>query len=207
MILTITKLDKIMKKGKMIILSGPSGSGKTTISHCLLSKFPELEFSVSCTTRSIRHNEIHGKDYYFLSINSFFSKIKKYQFAEWEEVYPNLFYGTLKKEIFKIWKSNKHILFDIDVKGGLNLKKKYPNNSLSIFIMVNSINILKKRLVIRDHKNCEDCENNEKNINYRLNKAEEENSYAKLFDIVLLNIDLSQTKKKVIQIVSSFIYG
>ncbi|AGW86058.1 Guanylate kinase [Blattabacterium sp. (Nauphoeta cinerea)] len=190
-----------MKKGKMIILSGPSGSGKTTISHCLLSKFPELKFSVSCTTRSIRNNEIHGKDYYFLSTSSFISKIKKYQFAEWEEVYPKLFYGTLKNEIFKIWKSNQHILFDIDVKGGLNLKRQYPNNSLSIFIMVDSVNILKKRLIARYYKN----ENNN-DINIRLNRAKEENNYAKLFDFVLLNIDLYQTKKKAIKIVSNFIY-
>ncbi|WP_408870575.1 guanylate kinase [Blattabacterium cuenoti] len=194
-----------MKKGKMIILSGPSGSGKTTISHCLLSKFPELKFSVSCTTRSIRNNEKHGKDYYFLSVNSFISKIKTHQFAEWEEVYPKLFYGTLKNEMFKIWKLNQHILFDIDVKGGLNLKKQYPNNSLSIFIMVNSIKILKKRLFTRY---CYEQINqiNKKNINLRLDKAIEENSYAKLFDFVLFNIDLYQTKKKVIQIVSNFIY-
>ncbi|WP_341661518.1 guanylate kinase [Blattabacterium cuenoti] len=193
-----------MKKGKMIILSGPSGSGKTTISHCLLSKFPELKFSVSCTTRSIRNNERHGKDYYFLSVNSFISKIKTHQFAEWEEVYPKLFYGTLKNEIFKIWKSNQHILFDIDVKGGLNLKKQYPNNSLSIFIMVNSIKILEKRLFTRS---CYEKNNKTKNINIRLDKAKKENSYAKLFDFVLFNIDLYQTKKKAIQIVSNFIYG
>ncbi|WP_341656653.1 guanylate kinase [Blattabacterium cuenoti] len=192
-----------MKKGKMIILSGPSGSGKTTISHCLLSKFPELKFSVSCTTRSIRKNEKHGKDYYFLSVNSFISKIKTHQFVEWEEVYPNLFYGTLKNEIFKIWKLNKHILFDIDVKGGLNLKKQYPNNSLSIFIMVNSIKILKKRLFTRS---CYE-KHNKININTRLDKARKENSYAKLFDYVLFNIDLYQTKKKAIQIISNFIYG
>ncbi|QIK16673.1 guanylate kinase [Blattabacterium sp. DPU] len=190
-----------MKKGKMIILSGPSGSGKTTISHYLLSKFPELKFSISCTTRSIRKNEVHGKDYYFLSTNSFISKIKKYQFVEWEEVYPKLFYGTLKNEIYRIWKSNKHILFDIDVKGGLNLKKQYPNNSLSIFIMVNSIKILKKRLMTRNQKNSDYA-----NLNIRLNKAKEEKNYAKLFDFILLNIDLHQTKKKAIQIVSDFIY-
>ncbi|WP_341654287.1 guanylate kinase [Blattabacterium cuenoti] len=192
-----------MKKGKMIILSGPSGSGKTTISHCLLSKFPELKFSVSCTTRSIRNNERHGKDYYFLSVNSFISKIKTHQFAEWEEVYPKLFYGTLKNEIFKIWKSNKHILFDVDVKGALNLKKQYPNNSLSIFIMVNSIKILKKRLFTRSYYE----KNNKTNINIRLDKVRKENSYAKLFDFVLFNIDLYQTKKKAIQIISNFIYG
>ncbi|WP_185871991.1 guanylate kinase [Blattabacterium cuenoti] len=189
-----------MKKGKMIILSGPSGCGKTTISHYLLSKFSNLKFSVSCTTRSIRNNEKHGKDYYFISMNTFISKIKKYQFLEWEEVYPKLFYGTLKNEILKIWKSNKHVLFDIDVKGGLNLKKKYPNNSLSIFIMVNSMNLLKKRLIKR---NSETLKNQ---INARLNKAKKENNYAKLFDFILFNIDLFQTKKKIIQIVSNFIY-
>ncbi|ACY40316.1 guanylate kinase [Blattabacterium sp. (Blattella germanica) str. Bge] len=190
-----------MKKGKMIILSGPSGSGKTTISHCLLSKFPDLKFSVSCTTRSIRNNEKHGKDYYFISMNTFISKIKKYQFAEWEEVYPKLFYGTLKKEISKIWKSNKHVLFDVDVKGGLSLKKQYPDNSLSMFIMVNSMKILKERLLMRK------SEKSYNQINIRLNKVKKENSYAKLFDFVLLNIDLFQTKRKAIQLVSNFIYG
>ncbi len=183
----------------MIILSGPSGSGKTTISHYLLSKFQDLKFSVSCTTRSIRNNEKHGKDYYFISMNTFISKIKKCQFAEWEEVYPKLFYGTLKDEILKIWKSNKHVLFDVDIKGGLSLKKQYPNNSLSIFIMVNSIKILKERLLMRN------SEQSENQINTRLNKAKKENSYAKLFDIVLFNIDLFQTKKKAIQLVSNFI--
>ncbi len=139
-----------------------------------------------------------------MSVASFISRIKKYQFAEWEEVYPKLFYGTLKREIYKNWKLKQHVLFDIDVKGGLNLKKQYPNNSLSIFIMVNSINILRKRLITRCYENSDDYK---KNINIRLNKAKEENNYAKLFDFVLLNIDLSQTKKKAIQIVSNFIYG
>ncbi len=184
----------------MIILSGSSGSGKTTISHCLLSKFPNLKFSVSCTTRSIRNNEKHGKDYYFISMNSFISKIKKHQFAEWEEVYPKLFYGTLKDEISKIFKSNKHVLFDVDVKGGLSLKKQYPNNSLSIFIMVHSIKILKERLLMRK------SEQSDNQINTRLNKVKKENSYAKLFDFVLFNIDLFQTKKKAVQLVSNFIY-
>ncbi|WP_185868807.1 guanylate kinase [Blattabacterium cuenoti] len=190
-----------MKKGKMIILSGPSGSGKTTISHCLLSKFPDLKFSISCTTRSIRNNEKHGRDYYFVSINNFISKMKKYQFAEWEEVYPKLFYGTLKKEILRIWESNKHVLFDVDVKGGLSLKKQYPDNSLSIFIMANSIKILKERLLIRNSETSYD------QINTRINKAKKENLSAKKFDFILFNTDLFQTKKKAIQIVHNFIYG
>ncbi|WP_185858302.1 guanylate kinase [Blattabacterium cuenoti] len=190
-----------MKKGKMIILSGSSGTGKTTISHFLLSIFPELKFSVSCTTRSMRNKEKNGIDYYFISTNTFISKIKKHQFIEWEEVYPKLFYGTLRNEIFKIWKSNQHILLDVDVKGGINLKKQYPNNSLSIFLMVDSIQILKKRLFIRNSGRYF----NENQINIRLKRVKEENNYAKLFDVVLLNIDLVQTKNKVVQIVSNFI--
>ncbi|WP_185873627.1 guanylate kinase [Blattabacterium cuenoti] len=190
-----------MKKGKIIILSGPSGSGKTTISQFLLSKIKKLKFSVSCTTRSIRKNEIQGKDYYFISNNKFISKIKKYQFSEWEEVYPKLFYGTLKSEILKIWKSNKHVLFDVDVKGGLNLKKQYPTNSLSIFLMVNSIKILKKRLFTRKKNNFEKINQ----IDIRLNKAKKEWKYANLFDIILLNINLIQTQKKIINLVSNFI--
>ncbi|WP_185855833.1 guanylate kinase [Blattabacterium cuenoti] len=187
-----------MKRGKMIILSGPSGSGKTTISHYILSKFPELKFSVSCTTRTIRPHEKHGKDYYFISKDRFISNIKKDQFAEWEEVYPQLFYGTLKSEIFKIWKTNEHILFDVDVKGGVHLKRKYPKNSLSIFIMAHSIKILKKRLITRNSEELS-------KIKIRLNKAEREFHYAKLFDIVLLNVNLIQTKKKAKKLVSNFL--
>ncbi|WP_185870284.1 guanylate kinase [Blattabacterium cuenoti] len=188
-----------MKMGKMIILSGPSGCGKTTISHYLLSKIPELKFSISCTTRTIRYHEKHGKDYYFLSKDQFISKIKKYQFAEWEEVYPKLFYGTLKSEILRIWKINKHVLFDVDVKGGLHLKKQYPNNSLSIFIMVHSIEILKKRLFIRNSEKLS-------KIKIRLNKAKIECNYAKLFDIILPNINLIKAQKEAIKLVSNFIF-
>ncbi|WP_185870833.1 guanylate kinase [Blattabacterium cuenoti] len=187
-----------MKKGKMIILSGPSGSGKSTISNYLLSKIPELKFSTSCTTRNSRNKEIHGKDYYFISIETFIYKIKKLQFAEWEEVYPRIFYGTLKSEIHKNWKNNKHILFDIDVKGGLNLKKQFPHNSLSIFIMVESIEKLRERLILRN------SESKEK-IDLRLNKAKEEQRYAKKFDFVLLNIDLLEAKKEAMNLVSKFI--
>ncbi|WP_185851358.1 guanylate kinase [Blattabacterium cuenoti] len=186
-----------MEIGKMIILSGPSGSGKTTISRYLLSKIPKLKFSVSCTTRTIRNYEKYGKDYYFISEDKFISKIKKYQFAEWEEVYPKLFYGTLKSEISNLWKKNKHVLFDVDVKGGLCLKKQYPNNSLSIFIMVH-LEILKKRLFVRNYEELS-------KIKIRLNKAKIEYNYAKSFDIILPNINLIQTKKKAMKLVSDFI--
>ncbi|WP_185869381.1 guanylate kinase [Blattabacterium cuenoti] len=188
-----------MKKGKIIILSGPSGSGKTTISHFLLSKIPELKFSVSCTNRIIRKNEKHGKDYYFISLETFITKIKESKFAEWEEVYPKLFYGTLKNEIYNILNSNKHILFDVDIKGALNLKKKYTN-SLSIFITVDSMKILKKRLFYRNSENLH-------KINIRLNKAKKEMSYAHFFDLILLNTDLFKIKQKVYNLVYNFIYN
>ncbi|WP_185850769.1 guanylate kinase [Blattabacterium cuenoti] len=188
-----------MKKGKMIILSGPSGSGKTTISQYLLSIIPELEFSISCTTRPIRlEKEKQGKDYFFISNNKFLSKIKKDQFAEWEEVYPKLFYGTLKSEISKIWNKKKHVLFDVDVKGALHLKKKYPNNSLSIFIMVNSTILLKKRLVKRNNENLS-------KLIIRLKKAEKEWKYANFFDKILLNINLNKTKKIIQKLVSNYL--
>ncbi|AWU45914.1 guanylate kinase [Blattabacterium punctulatus] len=186
-----------MKKGKIIILSGPSGSGKTTISQYLLSKIPKLKLSISCTTRTIRNNEKNGKDYYFISTNKFFSKIEKNHFLEWEEVYPNIYYGTLKNEISKIWNKCQHVLFDVDVKGGLSLKKKYPYDTLSIFIMVNSLKILKKRLFLRNYEDLSQ-------INIRLNKAKMEWKYARLFDIILLNLNLNQTKKKVIKLVYNF---
>ncbi|WP_185855307.1 guanylate kinase [Blattabacterium cuenoti] len=187
-----------MKKEKIIIISGPSGSGKTTISHFLLSKIPDLELSISCTTRKKRNYEKHGKDYYFISIKTFFSKIKTYQFIEWEEVYKQQFYGTLKSEIYRIWNKKKIILFDVDVKGSLNIKKQYPNNSLSIFIMVKSINILKNRLFKRKYENSY-------NIDIRLKKAKQENNFSHLFDSVLLNDDILKTKMKIVKLIESFI--
>ncbi|WP_317168495.1 guanylate kinase [Blattabacterium cuenoti] len=190
----------MMKQGKMIILSGSSGSGKTTISNFLLSKIPLLKFSISCTTRTIRPFEIDKKDYFFLSKNEFINKINNHHFIEWEEVYPQLFYGTLKEEIFRIWNSNYHVLFDVDVKGGINLKTKYPNNSLSIFLMVNSIKTLENRLIKRNSENYY-------KIYIRLKKAATEWKFSKLFDIVLINLDLSITKEKILKIVSNFIFN
>src|SRR5690606_4402096 len=112
-----------MGKGKLIILSAPSGAGKTTLVKHLLEINPKLSFSISCTTRDKRINEEHGKDYYFISVDEFNQKIKNNEFAEWEEVYPHHFYGTLKEEIERIWAEGKHVVFDIDVQGGLRLKK------------------------------------------------------------------------------------
>ncbi|WP_185864818.1 guanylate kinase [Blattabacterium cuenoti] len=187
-----------MKKRKVIILSGSSGSGKTTISQYLLSKISNLKLSISCTTRTIRKNEKNGKDYYFISKKNFFYKIKKYQFIEWEEVYDNSFYGTLKNELYKIWREGKHVLFDVDVKGGLKLKRIFKKNSLSIFISVISKKILEERLINRESENME-------KIKIRLKRAEKENIYSDLFDFIIENNDLKTTKNKILKIVYNFI--
>lgn len=135
-------------EGKLFIFSAPSGSGKTTIVRTLLEKDLNLEFSISATSRSKRENETDGKDYYFLSADDFKEKIDKDEFVEWEEVYENRFYGTLKSELERIWNQGKHVIFDVDVVGGLNIKKKYPDKALSIFIMPPSIEELEKRLIL-----------------------------------------------------------
>ncbi|WP_317167285.1 guanylate kinase [Blattabacterium cuenoti] len=188
----------MIKQSKIIILSGPSGSGKTTISNYLISKIPNLKLSISCTTRKIRKNEKNGKDYFFISKKIFKSKIKKNQFLEWEEVYNNIFYGTLKNEINNLLKKKKYILFDIDVKGSINLKKLYKNESISIFILTNSKKILKNRLINRKL-------NNYKEIKIRLEKVKKENNYSNLFDFIILNEKLEKTKNKIFNIVYNFI--
>ena len=126
---------KNKKQGKLIVFSAPSGSGKTTIVRHLLNQ-PELnlEFSISATSREARGNEEHGKDYYYLSLKEFKTKIKTDEFLEWEEVYRDNFYGTLKSEVERIWAKGKHVIFDIDVSGGLRIKRKYPEQTLAIFV-------------------------------------------------------------------------
>ncbi|WP_317167104.1 guanylate kinase [Blattabacterium cuenoti] len=188
----------MMKQGKIIILSGPSGSGKTTISNYLISKISNLKLSISCTTRKIRINEKNGKDYHFISKKIFKSKILKHQFIEWEEVYKNIFYGTLKDEINHICKIKKNILFDVDVKGSINLKKLYKKQSISIFILTNTKKELEKRLINRKSDDYE-------KIKIRLKKVEEENNYANFFDFIILNKNLEKTKNKIFKIVSNFI--
>ena len=135
--------------GKLIVISAPSGAGKTSIVHQLLKDIPELYFSVSASSRERRENEVNGKDYYFLGVEGFQQKIKEDAFLEWEQVYENQYYGTLKSETERIWNEGKTIIFDVDVVGGLNIKKQYPKDCLSIFIMAPSIDILAERLVGR----------------------------------------------------------
>ena len=168
---------------KLIIISAPSGSGKTTLCNFLLKKINNLNFSISATSRSPRPNEIDGKDYYFLSLMEFKKKIEKNEFIEYEEVYENVFYGTLNSELKRLWSLNKIILFDLDVKGGINLKKMFPEKTLSIFIKPPSIKILEKRLELRESES-------KKTIKSRINKAKKEILFSEKFDIIITNDNL-----------------
>lgn len=186
------------KEGKLIVLSAPSGSGKTTLVRYLLAKKLPLGFSISATTRNPRGKEQNGRDYYFLKQEVFESKIKENAFLEYEEVYPSSFYGTLKSELNRLWDAGLHVIFDIDVLGGLNVKKQYPEQTLAIFIQPPSLEVLEQRLYARGT-------DSEEKIQTRLEKAKEELSYASKFDVVLLNDDLEATQKKIYELVREFI--
>lgn len=187
-----------MNKQKVIILSAPSGSGKTTIVKRLLKAIPTLEFSISATTRSKRTGEQYGRDYYFLSIEDFQSKEKQGLFIETEEVYEGLYYGTLQSEVERIWGKGHHVIFDVDVYGGLNIKKQYHENALLIFIKPPSIAELENRLRQR-------ATDTEEVIRLRLDRAEKELSFEDQFDKVVVNDDLAEATRQTIDIVQSFI--
>lgn len=184
--------------GKLFIFSAPSGSGKTTIVHQLLQKELNLEFSISATSRPKRENETQGKDYYFLSADDFRKKISNNEFVEWEEVYENRFYGTLKSELERIWSNGKHVVFDVDVIGGVNLKKNYPERALSIFIMPPSVEELENRLKNRSTDSSED-------IKTRLEKATEEIKYADQFDLIIVNDKLEHAIDQATEAIKKFI--
>jgi guanylate kinase len=184
--------------GKCIILCAPSGAGKTSITKYLLQQDLGLEFSISACTRAKRPNETDGVDYYFLTVEEFRKRIAAEEFIEWEEVYANNFYGTLTSEINRIWKSGKHVIFDVDVKGGLNLSKHFGKNALAIFIKPPSINELEKRLRNRGTES-------EETIQRRINKATEEMEYEKLFDVSVENNQLEVAQKEVYTVVKSFL--
>jgi len=187
------------KEGKLIVFSAPSGSGKTTIVHHLLKQQElNLDFSISATSRNKRGNEIDGKDYYFISLKKFQEHIKKDDFIEWEEVYHNNYYGTLKNEVERIWKQGKHVIFDIDVIGGLNIKKQFPNKTLAIFVQPPSIKEMERRL--RDRQT-----DSEEKIKERVAKAEKELKYATDFDVILVNDDLKVAKEEAYTLVQKFI--
>src|SRR5476651_1612099 len=185
-------------QGKLIIFSAPSGAGKTTIVRHLLGEIPDLEFSISATTRKPRGNERDGIDYYFITKEDFWHRIAKKQFVEFEEVYSGTFYGTLRTEIERIWKHGKTVIFDIDVEGGLHLKRKYGESALAIFVQPPSLEILIERLTARG------TDNGEK-LKERFVKAAKELNYAPKFDIILKNHDLETACGEAEELVRNFI--
>jgi guanylate kinase len=186
------------KGGKAIIFSAPSGSGKTTIVHHLLNNNPDLGFSISAATRDKRgRKEENGKDYYFLTPEEFKHKIDKDEFVEWEEVYAGNFYGTLKSEIERVWSEGKNVIFDVDVKGGINLKKYFGDKALAIFVKAPSMEILKERLKDRGTET-------EESLSRRIFKANFEMSFQDKFDTVLLNEDLDKSLKEAQKLYDDF---
>lgn len=186
------------EKGKCVIFSAPSGAGKTTIVHHLLDQNIGLEFSVSACSRGPRPNEVNGKDYYFLGVEGFKQKINEDAFVEWEEVYTDNFYGTLKSEVERIWKNGNAVIFDVDVIGGLNLKKIFGENALAVFVEPPSVDELEKRLRGRSTET-------EEKIAQRLAKAREEISYSEQFDVILINDDLEKACDQAEMLVKNFL--
>lgn len=185
--------------GKLIVFSAPSGSGKTTIvRHLLGIDELNLEFSISAATREPRGQEVSGKDYYFMSIHDFKQHIKAEDFVEWEEVYRDNFYGTLKSEVERIWALGKNVIFDIDVAGGLRIKHKFPEQTLAVFVKPPSVDELKRRLKERSTES-------EDKINMRIAKAHVELATAPQFDTIIKNYDLDVAKKEAYELVKDFV--
>jgi guanylate kinase len=186
------------KPGKLLIFSAPSGSGKTTIVKHLIQTIDGLTFSVSATSRAIRTGEQDGKDYFFISRDEFKKRIANDEFLEWEEVYSGSYYGTLKNEVDKLLKQGKHVLFDVDVLGGINIKNQYKQQALAVFVKAPSIEVLRERLQNRSTDSAEQIQN-------RVEKAGFEMTYADKFDYILTNNDLTTAQKEITAIVLNFI--
>lgn len=186
------------KGGKCVILCAPSGAGKTSIVKCLLKHREDLEFSVSACNREKREGEVNGKDYYFLDTESFRQYIEEGKFVEWEEVYEGNYYGTLKSEIERIWEKGNHVIFDVDVKGGLSLTRYFKEKALAIFVKAPSLQVLEERLRKRGTES-------EEKIKKRMEKAKEEMDYAKWFDEEILNEDLDVACKHAMLMVDTFL--
>ena len=184
--------------GKLIVISAPSGAGKTSIVRYLLNELPYLSFSISACSRMKRVNEVDGKDYHFLGEDEFKQKINEDAFLEWEEVYDNQYYGTLKSEVERIWKAEKTVIFDVDVLGGINIKKQYPKECLSIFIMPPSLEVLRRRLNGRGSES-------EESLEKRLGKAEEEIAQNQEFDVVILNDNLQIACTETKEVITNYI--
>jgi len=184
--------------GKLIIVSAPSGAGKTTIVKSILGAGLNLEFSISACSRAKRPKEVDGRDYYFLSAEEFRQKISEDAFIEWEEVYKDHFYGTLKSEVDRIWESGNHVIFDVDVIGGLNIKKIYKETALAIFIMPPSVEELEKRLRGRSTES-------EENLRKRLNKSKHELTYAFSFDKIIVNDELATAVAEAEEVIKDFL--
>ena len=185
-------------KGKLIILSAPSGAGKSTIINALLKKSLNLEFSISACNRGMRTGEVDKKDYYFISTKEFKNKILEDKFVEWEEVYEDHYYGTLKSEVERIINSGNNVIFDIDIVGGINIKELYKEDALAIFIMPPSVAELEKRLINRSTDKLED-------IKKRVNKAEQEIKQSNKFDKIIINDNLENAINETYKAVSGFV--
>jgi len=188
-----------MSEGKAVIFCAPSGAGKTTIVKHLVKKIPELKFSISATTRSIREGvEQNGRDYYFLTNDQFEHKKRNGELLEWQEVYEGTFYGTLKSEVERIWEEGHHVIFDVDVVGGLNLKQALGDRALAVFVNAENVEVLKSRLMSRNTESAE-------SLDRRIGKAAQEMTFAEKFDYELINRDLETAFCEAEQIVTDFI--
>lgn len=188
-----------MEKGKCVIFSAPSGAGKTTlVKHLMIQPELGLAFSVSATSRAKRANEVDGKDYHFVSADEFRERVEADQFVEWEEVYTDQYYGTLKSEVERIWANGKHVIFDVDVLGGINLKKIFGDAALAVFVKPPSIDALEERLRNRGSED-------EESLRKRVGKAAEELKRATEFDVILINDNLEVAKSQAVDQVKNFL--
>jgi len=183
---------------KMIIISAPSGAGKTTLIKYLLGECRNIEFSISACSRPKRDGEQDGVDYYFLTEEEFKNKIENNEFVEWEEVYPGSFYGTLRSEVDRIWNKGSHVIFDVDVVGGLNIKKQFAERALAVFIMPPSIEVLEQRIRKRQS-------DSEEQISKRVEKAEWEMQFALRFDVIVVNNEITISRVELVEIVGRFL--